>query len=133
MPSIHRNPKKEIDGWSLVSAEERHASSPITFQIPSKKERGSLQIGDGAKLLFDIETRMEGIIVDRGVDRMWVIVKSLAEDGYLGILDNNPGIAENLRLCEGDIILFGPEHVIDIETPPREYIVKKYGSSFFIT
>ena len=94
-----------------------------------KRER--LAPGDGAKLLFDIETREGGRVVDRGVDRMWVIVKARTEFGYVGVLDNDPGTAENLRLREGDRITFGPEHVADIATPPREYVIKKYGASFF--
>ena len=62
---------------------------------------------------------------------MWVIVKARTERGYIGVLDSDPGTAENLRLREGDSITFGPEHIIDISTPPREYVIKKYGASFF--
>lgn len=62
---------------------------------------------------------------------MWVIVKARIEGGYIGVLDNDPGAAENLRLHEGDNIVFGPEHIADIGTPPREYVIKKYGESFF--
>ena len=125
------NFKIATDGWELISAEDRHAANPETFQIPERAKRERLTPGDGAKLLFDIETREEGRVVDRGVDRMWVIVKARTELGYVGVLDNDPGTAENLRLREGDSITFGPEHVADIATPPREYVVKKYGASFF--
>jgi hypothetical protein len=90
-----------------------------------------LSPGDGAKLLFDIETREHGHAIDRGVDRMWVVIKSKTEDGYVGVLDNNPGAAENLRLREGDTIVFGPEHIANIDGPPRNYIVEKFGASFF--
>jgi hypothetical protein len=76
------------DGWELVSAEDRNAGHPETFQIPSREKRESLAPGDGAKLLFDIETREHGRIVDRGVDRMWVIVKARTEHGYIGVLGN---------------------------------------------
>jgi uncharacterized protein YegJ (DUF2314 family) len=93
--------------------------------------RESLSPGDGAKLLFDIETREGGRIVDRGVDRMWVIVKAKTGEGFIGVLDNSPGAAENLRLHERDLVAFGPEHVADIGRPPRDYIVEKYGASFF--
>lgn len=123
--------KIEEDGWTLVSAEERSAAAPDTFLIPPRARRESLSPGDGAKLLFDIETRENGLVVDRGVDRMWVIVKSRTEEGYVGVLDSNPGAAENLRLREGDTIVFGPEHVADIGSPPSDYIVEKFGASFF--
>jgi hypothetical protein len=94
----------EESGWELVSAEERAAAAPSTFQIPPRSARESLSPGDGAKLLFDIETREGGRIVDRGVDRMWVIVKARTEGGYMGVLDNDPGSAENLMLHERDLI-----------------------------
>jgi uncharacterized protein YegJ (DUF2314 family) len=115
----------------LVSAEDRNAAHPETFQIPAREKRESLAPGDGAKLLFDIETREDGRVVDRGVDRMWVIVKARTEHGYIGVLDNDPGTADNLRLREGDSITFGPEHIAEIGTPSREYVIKKYGTSFF--
>jgi hypothetical protein len=85
-------------GWELISAEDRNAAYPETFQIPTRERRESLAPGDGAKLLFDIETREQGRVVDRGVDRMWVIVKTRTERGYIGVLDSDPGTAENLRL-----------------------------------
>jgi hypothetical protein len=90
-----------------------------------------LSPGDAAQLLFDIETKENGHIIDGGVDRMWVVIKTRTERGYVGILDSHPGAAENLTLHEGDQIAFGPERVIDIGRPSRNYIVEKYGASFF--
>jgi hypothetical protein len=119
------------NGWTLLSAEERALAYPDRFQIPDLTVRRSLSPGDAAKLLFDIETREDGGVIDRGVDRMWVIVKARTESGYLGILDSDPGVAENLTLHPGDQIKFGPQHVIDTGRPPRDYIIEKYGASFF--
>jgi hypothetical protein len=107
----------KLDGWKLISAESLNASHPDTFQRPAREKRDSLAPGDAAKLLFDIETREEGRVVDRGVDRMWV--KGRTADGYIGVLDNDPGTAENLRLREGDNITFGPEHIAEIGIPPN--------------
>ena len=121
----------ENDGWTLVSAEERHAAHPDTFQIPPRDKRESLSPGDGVKLLFEIETKEEDHVVDRGVDRMWVIVKARTKGGYIGVLDNDPGTAEGLNLHEGDAIIFAPENISDIDRPSREYVLKKYGPSFF--
>lgn len=115
----------------MVSAEGRQAAHPDTFVIPSRDRRASLSPGDGAKLLFDIETKENGLVTDRGIDRMWVIVKNRRADDYIGILDSIPGAAENLKLQEGDAVVFGPEHVAEIGKPPREYVVRKYGPSFF--
>jgi hypothetical protein len=121
----------EEDGWILVSAEERAAAFAQTFQIPPRARRESLSPGEAAKLLFDIETREGGRVIDRGVDRMWVIVKVRTAQGYLGVLDNDPGVAENVKLHEGDLIAFAPEHVASVGQPPREYVVEKYGTAFF--
>jgi hypothetical protein len=52
-------------------------------------------------------------------------------NGDIGVLDNDPGAAENLKLRERDLAAFGPEHIADIGRPPRDYVVKKYGASFF--
>jgi len=121
----------EKDGWTLISAEDQHAAHRDTFQIPTREERESLSQGDGVKLLFDIETREGGRAIDRGVDRLWVIVKRRTGLDYLGVLDSDPGTAEGLNLHEGDAITFRPEHVAAIDRPSREYILKKYGSAFF--
>jgi hypothetical protein len=125
------NSKLSSDGWELIPAEDRNGAHPDTFQIPAREKRETLAAGDGAKLLFDIESRENGRVIDRGVDRMWVIVKARIEGGYVGVLDNDPGNAENVHLHEGDVIAFGPEHIADISTPPREYMIEKYGASFF--
>ena len=131
MTANHTTPTLEKDGWTLLSAEERAAIAPDMFSLPSRSSRESMKAGEAAKLLFDIETRANGNVVDRGTERMWVIVKSKTADGYVGILDNDPGVADNLNLHEGDLVVFGPQHICGIDTPPREYIVEKYGSSFF--
>ncbi len=121
----------ESDGWTLISAEDRQAEHPDTFHIPSREQRDSLARGDGAQLLFDIETRDGDRLIDRGVDRLWVIVKERTGSNYLGVLDSDPGSAEGLNLHAGQLITFRSEHVAEIDRPPREYIEKKYGATFF--
>jgi hypothetical protein len=120
-------------GWQLVSAEQQRDSYPATFEIPDFEIRNNLSPGMGAKLLFDIETKANGVVIDRGVDRMWVIVlpESTSQLGrYQGILDSDPGIAENLQLRKGDIITFGPEHICEINQPPREFLLEVHGFYF---
>ena len=124
-------PTIESHGWVLISGEERAAKSPDTFKIPPRGQRECLSPGTAAKLLFDIETRQDGRVLDRGVDRMWVIVKATTAEGYVGVLDNDPGLAENLHLREGDVIHFGPAHICEISAAPRDYIIEKYGTAFF--
>jgi hypothetical protein len=123
----------EDDGWALVSGERWHREHPDSFAIPGQEEREGLLPGDAAKLLFDVETRDGTRVVDRGVDRMWVIVKRRLGGTYLGVLDSDPGTVAGLPrpLRSGMELLFGPEHVIDIGHPPRSYITKTYGHDFF--
>ena len=128
-----RTPTIEHDGWALVSAEERHEQYPESFWIPPRSTRESLSPGDAAQLLFDIETRHAGAVFDRGVDRMWVIVKHRVGKSYVGVLDSDPGRADGLRLHRGDVVSFLPEHVIAIQTPPRNYVLETYGANFFDT
>lgn len=124
-------PTLERDGWTLVSAEDRPREHPDTFLLPERSARENLAPGDGVQLLFDIETRQEGRVIDRGVDRMWVIVRSSSGGRFTGVLDSDPGSAGDLNLRPGQEIRFGPEPVGRIETPPREYVLEKYGASFF--
>jgi hypothetical protein len=131
MCKIISNPTIENNGWTLILAEQLQNANPNSFIIPSLEEREKLSLGDAAKLLFDIETREYDHIIDRGVDRMWVIVKERINGKYQGYLDNNPGQADGLELHEKDLISFGPEHIIDIEKPPHDYLVKKYGNLLF--
>lgn len=120
----------EKSGWTLASAVERNAEFPETFQIPAKERRNSLKRGEAAQILFDIETRENGIIVDRGIDRMWVIVISVLYDSYRGVLDSEPGTAENLKLFRGDVIEFGASHICKIDQPPKEFLEKEHRKHF---
>jgi hypothetical protein len=108
----------ERDGWEVVSAEERTAASPDNFVIASRAEREALTPGTVVKLLFDIETRRNGEVWNRIVQRMWVLIKSTTQSGYVGVLDNQPG-EEGSTLRRGQLVFFGPEHVADIFQPPR--------------
>jgi hypothetical protein len=119
------------DGWTLRSGEERQARHPETFRLPDRRERDSLRPGDAAQLLFEIETKEAGRVVDRGVDRLWVIVKARTERGYRGVLDSDPGRADALSLRPGTEVHFRPEHVIAIGRPPDGYVTRRYGSNFF--
>lgn len=120
----------EQDGWALISAEARHLESPGTFEIPSAEARTALRRGDAAKLLFDIETREHGAVVDRGVDRMWVIVTAVDGPLYVGVLENDPGVADGLELRPGCEVLFRAEHICSIDRPPDDYLLARFGAGF---
>jgi hypothetical protein len=122
----------EQDGWQLESGEARHAEAPETFWIPAREARDSLDVGAGVKLLFDIAVEDDSGS-QRGVERMWVIVKRRLPGVYIGVLDSVPASIEHDSdfLARGSEVVFGPEHVIDISQPPRDYIEEHYGSDFF--
>ena len=109
-----RDPDFDIDGWCLEDGEVRHAEAPDTFWIPERSRRESLEAGDLAKLIFRISVDNED--EDVSVERMWVLVRERTPNGYLGVLDNEPGaIAENDEYWLGTELPFSAKHVINIE------------------
>jgi hypothetical protein len=118
------------DYWELRSAEDESHKHPDTFHIPPQPARCSLQHGDAAKLIFDIEGEDEdGTVIIQG-ERMWVIVSEVGEGYYIGILDDEPALIEtgdDVYLCFGAEVPFRAEHIIDIERPPSEYIEWQLG------
>ena len=114
-----------IDFWELRSGEVLNREHPDTFWVPSIDERQNLAKGQAAKLIFDIEAEDEDGVVHLSGERMWVIVSERVDGGYVGILDNQPASLNphpDTYLCFGAEIPFLPEHVIDIATPPAEYV-----------
>lgn len=112
------------DGWELRSAEEAHARSPSTFWIPGLDRRRGLRRGQGAKLLFDIQTRSPRGSVEISGERMWVVVADRVGERFLGRLVTEPVSVpegEAHYLCVGAEIPFGMQHVADIDDPPDAY------------
>lgn len=90
--------------YTLVSAEERHAAAPATFEIPTRAERETVKLDHHVKLLFRDP--------EHGVERLWVRINGLLPDGrYLGALASQPLL---LDLEPGEIIEFGPEHIASV-------------------
>ena len=114
----------EDDSWELESGEIRHRKRPDTFWIPDRAVRENLRIGQAAKLLFRIRSADGNEI---GVERMWAIVVERMGNHYLGILDDEPASTGPAHLHAGTEFLFTAVHVIDIDDPPRAYLVEKYG------
>ena len=122
--------------YTLSNAEDRHRENPDTFWIPAKHRREYLKTGAIVKLIFDDKERMwvtvtertetgyEGtlssiptLIVDNK-ESISVTVAERTEIGYLGILNSIPlGLQTEGKLRYGDVVEFGPEHVIDIYAP----------------
>ncbi len=105
----------EEGGWELESAEERHAASPATFDIPSLAERSSLTVGQMVKLLFLFRNKDENgeSIID--CERMWVTITDVSAHRYTGNLESLPGTSD--VISSGEIIEFSPEHVCAVFVP----------------
>ena len=120
-----RLPNIDSDYWHLISAEARHLAAPETFLIPSLQERESLKLGQGAKLVFEIESEDEEGTITQDCERMWVVVSEIVPPYFIGRLTNQPvGIEDDsaFYLKEGVEVPFLPEHVIEIDQPPEDFL-----------
>ena len=125
-----RFPSLETDFWTLESGEDRHEENPDSFWIPDRETRENLSRGDAAKLIFVIEADDNGAVVT-STERMWVIVSEAFEDGYIGVLTNQPDCtsaqdtAWHLRIgCE---VPFRPEHIIGTDQTPQGYVTALFS------
>ena len=120
-----RLPSIELDFWRLVSGEARHAEAPASFWIPPLAARQGLQIGQAAKLIFEIESENERGEAERDTERMWVVVAELAPPYFIGRLTNQPAAVagDTAFYLKMDVeVPFLPEHVIDIGQPPEAFV-----------
>ncbi|MFL5540894.1 MAG: hypothetical protein ACJ8J0_18020, partial [Longimicrobiaceae bacterium] len=87
--------------------------APRTFSIPRSDQRTSLRPGDVVKLVFEADQPSE-----RGftAERMWVEVREVRPDGYVGVLNNRPSFLADLQ--PGARVAFGPQHVAALEVSP---------------
>lgn len=89
--------------------------------IPPPDVRYGLRVGDFAKLIFRIAVDDEEYPEE--VERMWVIVREVREDGYIGILDNEPvSVAQNEEFWRGIDLPFEARHVIDAREGNEESV-----------
>ena len=93
--------------YVLEDGEESNRAYPETFEIPSKEARDSLKAGQIVKLMFRITADGK-----TQTERMWVVVKAKEQNGYRGILDNDPTCTEKMK--SGLEVNFQPRHVISI-------------------
>lgn len=95
----------------LDSAVARNLENPLTFEIPSEKERKSLKPGDFAKII--VIPRAKGTPTG---ERIWVkVIKVLSGGRYLGAFANRPIF---FSADMEDEVIFKPDHIADtgIET-----------------
>lgn len=87
--------------YELVNALQMHNQHAETFSIPDLSEIRALKVGDFVKLIF---------IQDGHSERMWVEIKEIKGNNYLGRLDNIP-ILVDIDLNE--IVSFEEKHIIN--------------------
>ena len=76
-------------------------------------------------MIFDIEGENEAGEVEVQGERMWVIISEKVGKTYIGILDNQPACfnpEDDFYLSFGAEIPFLAKHIIDIASPPQEYV-----------
>jgi hypothetical protein len=119
---VLRLPSLAEDFWELQSGENRHREHPERFEIPPVADRTNLERGRLAKLIFNVEVQTEAGAIEHLVERMWVLVTERVGSQYIGVLANRPQLSAGFYLALGAEVPFGPEHVIDIDEPPDEWV-----------
>ena len=109
----------EVEGWALIDAEARNKESPLTFEIPSLKERQSLKRGSVVRLAFSFAKVRDDAypMIVPSTERMWVYVLAVSSDPsgnveYTGKLDNAPYTTDVIKY--GAFVHFEPRHVASL-------------------
>ncbi|MCR9252572.1 MAG: DUF2185 domain-containing protein [bacterium] len=115
--------------WKLSDAEELAKQYKYTFYKPSRKITSQLKPGNIAKLTFQFDSANDE---HPSAERMWVMIKEIKEDRFLGYLKSSPIYI--FDLFTGDEIEFEHKHIIDHDlgiTEPN--LVDKYHNRCFVT
>lgn len=90
--------------WELANCEDPKWHLP-TVQIPHRRLREALSVGNFAQLIF---------VCDDVSQRLWVVIGERREIGkrYRGQLMNEPD-QRIVGLRYGEMLEFGPEHICD--------------------
>lgn len=94
--------------YQLDSGVKRLIEWPDTFQIPPRRVRESLKVGNIVKLIFLSD--IEGF---EFAERMWVEVTNVESKHYVGKLASEPVITDGIDF--GSRVEFHADHVIDLE------------------
>ena len=111
----------EDDGWALMDVVALNRVYPQRFPLAPAALRARLRPGDAAKLLFVLEAETPGGGTELLYERLWVVVTERRRGRYFGRLAHDSiqiEPEEDLYLRLGCEAPFGPEHVMDIATPP---------------
>lgn len=100
--------RRELFATNAVAMNAQYGDEQ--FSIPSHGERHDLQPGASVKVGISWLPDSDGC----NGERFWVIVLERRSGRYLGLVDND--LVGKSELNRGDLIQFGPEHVLDIRT-----------------
>jgi hypothetical protein len=104
--------------YRLLDAWERHRAYPDTFDLPDPRAVARLRPGSLAKIGAEFDPAPEATD-DAGAERFWTIVTEVeAVEGaplYRGRIDNDLLYTERHGLSYGDVVTFGPRHILDVE------------------
>ena len=115
--------------WYLADIEKQAKGFKYTFFVPPKSVIKRLDKGNEVRLRFAIRTpEPEG----PEAERMWVEITEKTEEGYSGLLTNNPEYIDDLKL--GDRIEFEAKHIMDSDLKSEEEdLVEKYIHLCFVS
>lgn len=115
--------------WSLVDAQKIAEEFPYTFYKPSSQLVSQLKPGNQVKLIFEFRSDDPDA---PSAERMWVDIEEVSDDGFYGLLDNDPAYIEDLKYK--DPIHFNDIHIIDSDLDdPVPSITEKYVKRCFVT
>lgn len=115
--------------WGLVDAQKLAEEFPYTFYKPSRQLVSQLKPGNQVKLIF--EFRSDDAKAP-SAERMWVDIVEVSDEGFYGLLDNEPAYIEDLKYK--DSIHFYDIHIIDSDLDdPVPSLTEKYVKRCFVT
>ncbi len=104
--------------YRLLDAWERHRAYPDTFHLPDPRSLARLRPGSFAKICAEFDPAPEAV-EDVDAERFWTLVTAVAEiEGaplYRGRIDNDLLYTERHGLSYGDVVTFGPRHILDLD------------------
>jgi len=113
--------------WKLQNAQETNREFPYTYYAPSLEIIKQLKVGDYAKLEF----LSNSFFSKQKSEKMWVEIKEITEDMYVGELNNEPQLIKKLKM--GQEINFNAHHIIKTEIDePSALLHEYYNNSYCI-
>ncbi len=108
-----RTPKAPKNGYALQNGEEMHRLHPATFDLHSQEDRNNVEVGQYVKVY------LSGPTPSSPGERFWVWVVSKQATGkgftFIGQVYSDLWHTAEHGISAGDMLQFGPEHILVIE------------------